>query len=128
MNGPFTDAAAGSGRMSRVGQLFPTQNHDGQEEDPMRHRIHSLLRAGTAGAFALGLVLAAPAAFAADDRVTDEQFDKIKAALEAKGYKDIRDAEIDDGRFEVDAIHPDLYAVDLELDMTTLEILHEKRD
>lgn len=95
----------------------------------MRTRIHSLLRTGSAAALALGLALAAPAAFAGDDeRVTDEQFAKIKAALEAKGYKDVRDVEIDDGRFEVDAIHPDLYAVDLELDMTTLEIVHEKRD
>lgn len=86
-----------------------------------RHRI-------TALTLALGLALAAPSAYADDDRVTDEQFAKVKAALEAKGYKDVRDVEIDDGRFEVDAIHPDLYAVDLELDMTTLEILHEKRD
>lgn len=94
----------------------------------MRTRIHSLLRTGSAAALALGLAFAAPAAFADDERVTDEQFAKIKAALEAKGYKDVRDVEIDDGRFEVDAIHPDLYAVDLELDMTTLEIVHEKRD
>lgn len=78
---------------------------------------------------AIGLGAAAPA-FAADDdeRVTDEQLAKVKAALEAKGYTDIRDVEIDDGRFEVDAIHPDKYAVDLELDTTTLEIVHEKRD
>ena len=94
----------------------------------MRHRIHSLLRAGSAGALALGLAFAAPAAFADDERVTDDQYAKVKAALEAKGYEDVRDVEIDDGRFEADATHPDGHPVDLELDMTTLEIVHEKRD
>ena len=92
----------------------------------MRHRLHSLLRPAAATAFALAI--GAPAAVADDERVTDDQFAKVKAALEAKGYRDVRDVEIDDGRFEADAIHPDGHAVDLELDMTTLEIVHEKRD
>lgn len=94
----------------------------------MRTRIHSLLRRGGAAALAIGIAVAAPAAFASDERVTDEQFAKVKAALEANGYTDIRDVEIDDGRFEADAIHPDGHPVDLELDMATLEIVHEKSD
>lgn len=79
-------------------------------------------------ALAVGVALAPGAALADDERVTDEQFAKVKAALEAKGYTDVRDVEIDDGRFEADAIHRNGYAVDLELDMSTLEIVHEKRD
>lgn len=88
-----------------------------------------VLRAAAAGLLGLGVAFAAPAAFADDDeRVTDEQFAKVKAALESKGYSDVRDVEIDDGRYEADALHRDGYKVDLELDMSTLEVVHEKRD
>lgn len=88
------------------------------------------LRALSAPALVVaGLGFAAPAALADDDRnATPEEIARVTQALEARGYRDIRDIEVDDGRFEVDAIHPDVYAVDLELDMQTLEILHEKRD
>jgi hypothetical protein len=97
----------------------------------MRFTLRSdRMRTALAGALILGGVAlaASPAAAVDDDRVTDAQHEKIKAALEAKGYRDVRDVEIDDGRFEADATHPDGYAVDLELDMTTFEVVHEKRD
>jgi hypothetical protein len=52
----------------------------------------------------------------------------VRAALEAKGYSDVHDLEVDDGRFEVDARNPQGKAVDLELDLKSLEILHEDLD
>lgn len=93
----------------------------------IRKRTFQALSVPALAVAALGF--AAPTALADDDRnATPEEIARVTQALEAKGYRDIRDIEVDDGRFEVDAIHPDVYAVDLELDMQTLEILHEKRD
>lgn len=83
---------------------------------------------------ALGLALpfalaAAPALAGDDDRTgTAEELARVRAALEAKGYSDVHDLEVDDGRFEVDALNPQGKAVDLELDLKTLEILHEDLD
>ena len=78
----------------------------------------------------LVLALAAAPAFARDDdrAGTPEELARVKAALEARGYGDVHDLEVDDGRFEVDARNPAGEPVDLELDMDTLEILHEDRD
>jgi len=95
------------------------------------NRTRSLLRLVAAPALAVGLLAAAPLAAQArdDDRpATEEEIQKIRQALEAKGYTNVHDIEVDDGRFEVDARHPDGYEVDLELDLQTLEILYEKRD
>jgi hypothetical protein len=79
--------------------------------------------------FAIAALAAAPVAWGDDDRnATPEEEQRVRASLEAKGYRDVRDIEIDDGRFEADAIDPATQSVDLELDMQTLEILHEKRD
>lgn len=78
---------------------------------------------------ALGLAAGfAPAASAGDQRVDDAQFEAIRAALEAQGYRDVSDAELDDERFEVDAVNPEGREVDLELDPQSLEILHEEED
>lgn len=64
-----------------------------------------------------------------DDRAgSAEELERVRAALEAKGYSDVHDLEVDDGRFEVDARNPQGKAVDLELDLKTLEILHEDVD
>lgn len=96
----------------------------------IRNRTLRVLRPFAAPALALALVGAgAPAALADDDSdATASDVERVVTALEGKGYTHVRDIEIDDGRFEVDAIHPDGHPVDLELDMDTLEILHEKRD
>lgn len=96
----------------------------------IRNRMLRVLRPCAAPAFAVALLgLGAPAAFADDDRdATPEEVERIEQSLEAKGYRYVRDIEVDDGRFEVDAVHPDGHPVDLELDMQTLEIVHEKRD
>jgi uncharacterized membrane protein YkoI len=95
------------------------------------NRTRSLLRLVAAPALAAGLLAAAPLAAQAqdDDRpATQEEIEKIRQTLEAKGYTNVHDIEVDDGRFEVDARHPDGHEVDLELDLQTLEILYEKRD
>lgn len=84
---------------------------------------------------ALGLALplatfaAAPALAGDDDRpATAEELARVRAALEAQGYSDVHDVEVDDGRFEVDARNPAGESVDLELDLGTLVILYEDRD
>jgi Peptidase propeptide and YPEB domain len=75
------------------------------------------------------LVLASAPALAENDREgSDEELARVSKALEAKGYSEVRDLEVDDGRFEVDARNPQNEPVDLELDMKTLEVLHEDRD
>lgn len=88
-----------------------------------------LIRPFAAPAVAAALVAFATPALADDDRdATADEISRVTQALEGKGYRDVRDVEVDDGRFEADAVHPDGHQVDLELDMTTLEIVHEKRD
>lgn len=96
----------------------------------IRNRIRSL-RSLAVPALAAALVgFAAPAALAEDDDppIAAEEAQRVKASLEAKGYTDVHDLEIDDGRYEADARNADGHSVDLELDLKTLEILHEKRD
>lgn len=80
--------------------------------------------------FAFGGFAASPAmGQTADERpVTPEESRRITETLSAEGYTEIHDIEVDDGRFEVDARHPDGHEVDLELDLETLEILFEDRD
>jgi hypothetical protein len=85
--------------------------------------------AGLGLALSLTLLGVAPAFASDDDRAgTPEELARVRAALEAKGYSDVHDLEVDDGRFEVDARNPGGESVDLELDLDTLEILHEDRD
>jgi hypothetical protein len=82
-----------------------------------------------AAAFALGAALAFATPAAADDeRVSDAQYEAVLAALEARGYRDVGDVELEHGRIEADAVHPDGHEVDLELDPESLEILSEERD
>ena len=88
-------------------------------------------RGGATFAVALPLaLLCAGSALAGDndrDATADEQT-RVRTALEAKGYTDVHDLEVDDGRFDVDARNAQGQEVDLELDLATLEILYEGRD
>jgi hypothetical protein len=95
-----------------------------------RNRMLHALRPLAAPVLAAALLgAAAPAAFADDDRAaTEDEVTRIRQSLEGKGYRDVRDIEVDDGRFEVDAVNGEGQDVDLELDLQTLEILHEKLD
>jgi hypothetical protein len=80
------------------------------------------------------VVLIAQAALAEDlppreDRpVTNEERARVTEALEKRGYKNVHDLEVDDGRFEADATSPAGHEVELELDMSSLEIVREHRD
>jgi Peptidase propeptide and YPEB domain len=77
------------------------------------------------------VVLIAQAASAAppEDRpATDKERARVTAALEKRGYKNIHDVEVDDGRFAADATSSAGYGVELELDMKSLKIVHEHRD
>jgi hypothetical protein len=96
----------------------------------MKSKIRNHALRGAALALALPFAFAAMPAQAVDDdrNGTPEELSRVRAALEAKGYSDVHDLEVDDGRFEVDARNPAGQSVDLELDLTTLEILHEDRD
>jgi len=96
----------------------------------VRYRTLRALRRLAAPALAVGLLgFAAPAVLADDDRpIAPDEVERVKQSLESKGYTDVHDLEIDDGRYEVDARNAEGYAVDLELDMKTLEVLYEKRD
>lgn len=96
-----------------------------------RNRTLRILRPVVLPAAAVALLgFAAPAAFADDDDqpIAPEEIQRVKDTLEGKGYADVHDIEVDDGRYEVDARNAEGHAVDLELDMKTLEILYEKRD
>lgn len=88
------------------------------------------LRPFATPALAAALVgFAAPGARADDDRAaTPEEVEQVTARLEGKGYSAVGDVEVDDGRFEVDAVNPEGEQVDVELDMETLEIVEERRD
>lgn len=75
------------------------------------------------------LVASSATAQTAHDRgATPEEAQRINETLTKNGYTDIHDIEVDDGRFEVDARNRDGQSVDLELDLKTLEVLHEDRD
>lgn len=63
-----------------------------------------------------------------DRAATPDEAKRISETLTQSGYTDIHDIEVDDGRFEVDARNRDGQSIDLELDLKTLEILHEDRD
>jgi len=52
----------------------------------------------------------------------------VVADLAGRGYSDIHDIEWDDGRWEVEAVSPQGKRVDIEIDPTTGEILHEEID
>ncbi len=120
MNGPFTEPQPRSGMLLHLGAVTVPR----QEEDMRTTRIPGLC-----------LALAAAALFPAgalaedDDRAaTPEEEEQIRTALEAQGYSGVVDIEVDDGRFELDAISPEGRSVDLELDLSTLEVLHETED
>ena len=83
----------------------------------------------TAAALAIALAaLAGPALADSDRNGTEQELARVRTALEAEGYRDVHDLEVDDGRFEVDAVNAQGQPVDLELDLETLEILYVDRD
>ena len=86
------------------------------------NRIAALL------ATALVAAAAAPALADSDRNGTEQELAQARAALEAKGYRDVHDLEVDDGRFEVDAVNAQGERVDLELDLETFAVLYEDRD
>jgi Peptidase propeptide and YPEB domain len=63
-----------------------------------------------------------------DRPVTSKELARVTAALEKRGYKNVHDVEVDDGRFEADATAPAGYEVELELDMRSLKIVREHRN
>jgi hypothetical protein len=71
---------------------------------------------------------AAPAAPPEDRPVTDKERARVTEALEKRGYKNVHDMEVDNGRFEADATSPAGDEVELELDMKSLKIIREHRD
>jgi hypothetical protein len=82
---------------------------------------------GLSLALGIATLLSGEAAFAEEDEraATPEEEASILGALEAQGYSGVDDIEVDDGRFELDAISPSGQAVDLELDLVSFEILKE---
>jgi hypothetical protein len=94
-----------------------------------RSRMRWGLGCGTVLGLVGGLLQAGPALAGDDDRAaTADEITRVRTALEGKGYSDVHDVEVDDGRFEVDARNPRGENVDLELDLRSLEILFEDRD
>jgi hypothetical protein len=95
----------------------------------MHHSTRNRTLPFAAGLALAALLLGAGVARAEDDRrVTDDEFAKVKSALESRGYTDIRDVEVDDGQYEVDARNKAGRNVDLEVDMKSLEVLYEDAD
>jgi hypothetical protein len=87
------------------------------------------LRRSLALALPVALLGATQAVAGDDDRMASaEEIARVRAALEAKGYTEVHDVEVDDGRYEVDALNPAGQRVDLELDLESLEILDEDPD
>jgi hypothetical protein len=87
------------------------------------------LRRSLALALPIALLGATPAVAGEDDRMASaEEIARVRAALEAKGYTEVHDVEVDDGRYEADALNPAGQRVDLELDLESLEILDEDPD
>jgi hypothetical protein len=79
----------------------------------------------------LAVVALASAPLLADhDRPpTAEERARIMQALESMGYKSVGEIEIEGTRVEVDdAIHTDGKRYDLELDATTLKLIHKELD
>jgi hypothetical protein len=80
---------------------------------------------------ALAVVALASAPLLADhDRPpTAEERARIMQALEAMGYKSVGEIEVEGTRIEVDdAIGADGKRYDLELDATTLKLIHKELD
>jgi hypothetical protein len=103
-----------------------------QPDQRSTHRNPRPLASGLlASASALLFALVAPGSARADsdDRAaTPDELTRVRTELESKGYSDVHDLEVDDGRFEVDARNARGEKVDLELDINSLAILHEDLD
>jgi uncharacterized membrane protein YkoI len=65
---------------------------------------------------------------AATLRASDLSPAEILRAVESAGYTHVRDMEFDDGRWELDATSPAGMDVELEVDATNGQILHEESD
>jgi hypothetical protein len=129
MNGPFSFAADRAVKLgkSRDIRRHHTRTRRSEMTIDRTHR-NALPLIGWVMSFSL-LLLAAPALAGITDRDgTAEELARVRTALEAKGYSDVHDLEWEGDHFEVDARNAENRAVDLELDVETLEILHEHRD
>jgi uncharacterized protein YdeI (BOF family) len=62
-----------------------------------------------------------------DRDATAEERRRVTDHLVAAGYSYVDDVSVDDGRFQAEAISPSGVEVDLWLDMSTLEVLRERR-
>jgi hypothetical protein len=72
------------------------------------------------------LLAAAPALAGEEDRpASADELARMRKALEAKGYSDLQNIEVD-CRIELDAKNKAGQSMDLELDLETLEILDEE--
>jgi hypothetical protein len=95
-------------------------------------RKGSLLSPGRLAGLVVGLGLLAgfpPVAMAGDERVDDATYEAVRSALEARGYREVRDVELDDdGHLEADATSAEGHEVDVELDPQSFEILGEEKD
>jgi len=80
-------------------------------------------------ASAAALFLASPSLAGNDDRdASADEVALVEAALARHGYSDVHDVEIDDGRFEADALSPEGEPVEIELDLETLEVVEVEPD
>jgi hypothetical protein len=123
MNDAFIAAAAAAAMLLEVGRLPDFATKPARSTTmTITKRIAALL------ATALVAAAAAPALAVSDRNGTEQELARARAALEAKGYRDVHDLEVDDGRFEVDAVNAQGERVDLELDLETFEVLYEDRD
>jgi len=71
---------------------------------------------------------AATAQTAVDRAATPDEIRRIGEVLAARGYTDVHDVEVDDGRFEVDARNAAGESVDVELELETFKVLSVDRD
>jgi hypothetical protein len=96
------------------------------EETRMARRRLDAMAIGLGLAAALGTAVAF--ADENDRGATESEKEQIRTRLEGLGYREVRDIEVDDGLFEADAISPEGRAVDLQLEIGTLEIVGQSRD
>jgi hypothetical protein len=94
----------------------------------MHRRNRRLIRPLAAALVAFPFAVSPALAGEGDRDGTAEELARVRAALEEKGYTDVHDLELDDGRFEVDARNPAGESVDLELEVDTLQIVEEDLD
>ncbi len=91
----------------------------------MKATIKKMACAAGLLAMVSGPSLAADASDVTDAKMSPAE---IVRAVEAAGYKNVRDLEFDDGRWELEATSAAGTPVDLEVDAKTGKVLHEEAD